>query len=87
MQKKRALAASRDPDNIVTIKRSPSRVFYSNDFSGHYPVGASAIVRAGSEEQARQMLTDALAEQGLTFDGTLTEFRGYGVVILQNGDY
>jgi len=48
------------------------KVYYSNDFSGHYPVGASAIVGAESEQQAVQLLTEALAQQGLEFNGTLT---------------
>jgi hypothetical protein len=63
------------------------RVYFSNDFSGHYPVGASAIVGAESEQQAVQLLTEALAQQGLKFNGTLTEFTEPGVVVLQNGDY
>lgn len=63
------------------------KVYYSNDFSGHYPVGASAIVRAESAEEAKALLSQALEQQGLKFNGTLTEFRGKGVVILQDGDY
>ncbi len=63
------------------------KVYYSNDFSGHYPVGASAIVRAENAEEAQRLISEALEQAGLKFNGTLTEFRGKGVVILQDGDY
>jgi hypothetical protein len=63
------------------------KVYYSNDFSGHYPVGASAVVRAENAEEAQRLLSEALEQDGLKFNGTLTEFKGKGVVVLQNGDY
>lgn len=63
------------------------KVYYSDDFSGFYSVGTSAIVRAENKEEATRLLSEALQQQGLVFDGTLTEFKGKGVVVLQNGDY
>jgi ABC-type uncharacterized transport system substrate-binding protein len=63
------------------------KVYYSNDFHGHYPVGASAIVRADNLQEATELITKALQEAGLEFNGTLTEFKGKGVVVLQDGDY
>jgi hypothetical protein len=63
------------------------KVYYSNDFSGHHPVGSSAIVRAENAEEAQRLISQALEQAGLKFNGTLTEFRGKGVVILQDGDY
>jgi uncharacterized protein YggL (DUF469 family) len=63
------------------------KVYYSNNFSGHWPTGTSAVVRAENEQEAVRMLDEALQQNGLKFDGTLTEFRGKGVVVLQDGDY
>jgi hypothetical protein len=63
------------------------KVYYSDDFSGFYPVGTSAVVRANNLEEATILISAALNLKGLEFDGTLTEFKGKGVVILQDGDY
>ncbi len=63
------------------------KVYYSNDFSGVYAVGTAAVVRADNLEEATLLLSTALAERGLEFDGTLTEFKGKGVEILRDGDY
>lgn len=49
------------------------KVFVSTDFTGYHPVGASAVVVAETEEQARGLLSAALIEQGLKFEGTLQQ--------------
>ncbi len=63
------------------------KTFYTTDFTGHYPVGTSAIVRAESMEEAAFMLDAELFKQGLRFDGTFVELKGKNVIILNNGDY
>lgn len=63
------------------------KVYYSTDFRGHYPVGTSAVVRAENAEEAQRLLSEALEQAGLVFNGTLTEFKGKGAVVLQDGDY
>lgn len=64
-------------------------VYTSADFTGHYPVGASAVVVAHSEDEARELLGAALKEHGLKFNGTLrriniTTPRAF---VLTDGDY
>lgn len=41
------------------------RVFYTTSFSGHYPVGAAAVVVAPTEEVAYDMFVALLKEDGL----------------------
>lgn len=62
-------------------------VYFSNDFTGHYPVGTSAIVRAKDKEEAIKLLNEQLAWQGLVFDGTLHKWTKTEAIILQNGEY
>ena len=62
------------------------KVYYSNDFSGMYAVGTAAVVRADNVEEATLLLSKALEERGLEFDGTLTEFKSKGAVVLRDGD-
>jgi nicotinate-nucleotide pyrophosphorylase len=66
------------------------KVFYSNDFKGHYPVGTAAIVVAESESAAMVYLEEACKRCGLKgFDGTLTELdtEVRAAFILNDGDY
>lgn len=63
------------------------KTYYSNDFTGHYPVGASIVIMADSEEQAREIFEDALENVGLKFDGSIEELIPYVPVILNDGDY
>jgi hypothetical protein len=63
------------------------KTYYSCDFTGYYPVGTAAVVCANNEQEARQLLSDKLAGRGLVFDGTLTEIKGAGAVVLCDGDY
>lgn len=65
------------------------KVFHSNDFSGMWPVGASAVVVATDEGEATELLSSKLKEHGLAFNGTLIEL-DLGephAVILQDGNY
>lgn len=63
------------------------KVYYSDDFTGCYPTGTAAVVRADNVEEATLLLSKALEERGLKFDGTLTEFKGKGAVVIRDGDY
>ncbi len=40
-------------------------IFTCDNFEGHYPVGAAAVIVAANEIVARQMLLDHLASIGL----------------------
>lgn len=65
------------------------RVFVSTDFTGHYPVGVSAVVFAENEDEARVALSNELAAHDLKFDGTLRELnaRVPRAFVLQDGEY
>lgn len=64
-------------------------VWTSNDFSGRWPVGASAVVVASTQEEALFMLSAELKARGLKFDGTLVKLPldKLTCVILQDGEY
>ncbi len=71
------------------------KLFYSTDHAGHWPVGVASIVVAENEDDARRLLAEALAAEGLRAqssrdDGfTLHEIdlsKGHAIV-LNNGDY
>ena len=67
------------------------KVFYSNDFRGHYPVGTSAVIVARNLDEAYVLLTSKLIGMGLGTDQefTISELAtdNTNVVVLQNGDY
>jgi hypothetical protein len=66
------------------------RVFTSNDFTGHWPVGTAAVVVAEDKEAAKKLLTAKLKAEGLKFDGTLREINIHSTaeaIILNNGNY
>ena len=64
-------------------------VYTSNDFSGMFPVGASAVVVADTIEEAAEMLEGVLSARSLVFDGTLhlLQTDHPQVIVLQDGDY
>ena len=68
---------------------APMKLFTTNDFSGVWPVGASAIVLAKSEEDANEMIKQELAKRNLTWDGKLKEvdLKKEGCIILTDGEY
>lgn len=37
------------------------KVFTTNDFKGHWPVGSAAVITAESEEQARRLLWEQIS--------------------------
>ena len=41
------------------------RVFYTNDFRGYYPVGASAVIVARDLDEAYRLMTSRLIAMGL----------------------
>ena len=64
-------------------------VYYSNDFTGIWPVGTAAIVVAESEEEARKLLDRKLGDIGLVFDGTLVlvDDTVAEAIVLRDGNY
>ncbi len=65
-------------------------IFTSTDFTGHYPVPVAAVVVADSEEEARQLLNDALRTRGLPGDVgavQLVEDKPRNVIVLSDGEY
>lgn len=70
-------------------KMGEMQVYTTVDFTGHYPVGVSAVIVAENEEQARKLIEDELREHGLKFDGTLRRINSTAprAFVLQNGDY
>lgn len=68
------------------------KVFYNNNFSGHWPVGTSAVIVASNQEEAKRMLEDQLSTEGLKQECDIDDFveinsDAQSVIILQNGDY
>ncbi len=71
------------------------QVFTCNNFSGHYPVGTSAVIVAADAAQAKAMLLEKLAATGLPqgpADAANIEIvrvatRTASVTILQDGNY
>lgn len=67
-------------------------VYYNKSFTGHWPVGTSALVVAESEQDAATQLAVALVDSGLE-QGINPEEMIYvsstfpAVIILNNGDY
>lgn len=70
------------------------KVFWTDDFKGHYPVGTAAIVLAESFEDARILLNEELRKAGLlekNKDGyeiyTLPHKDRPFALIINDGDY
>lgn len=66
-------------------------MIYGARFEGHWPVGASAMVRAQNKKEAAKLLQTELESIGLpqevTEDDMITFKRGTCVVILDDGNY
>lgn len=65
---------------------------YSCTFSGHWPVGAAAIIVAPDKDAAKALMKTALKEQGLDVKNPDLELievdkKTMAVHILLNGDY
>lgn len=65
------------------------RVWTTDDFTGFWPVGTSAIVIAETEAEAKTILDAELAKRGLKFDGSLAplDVSAPGVRVLADGNY
>lgn len=67
------------------------KVFTCTSFTGHYPVGVSALIVAETEDEARTMLLEELRKEGLPQKHKiyLTEIalEEKKAIVLQNGDY
>jgi len=48
-------------------------IYTCNQFTGHYPVGAAAIVSANTPKEAADLLNVALIKQGLPGDAEATD--------------
>lgn len=65
------------------------RLFYSDDFTGHWPVGTAAVVVANDETEAAMLLEQRLSEHGLSFDGRLIEIDATQpmALVIADGNY
>ncbi len=68
------------------------RVFYTNDFAGHWPVGTAAVIVARNADEAYELMTSKLIAMGLMKDGnefTLVEIATdvTSVTVLCDGNY
>lgn len=67
------------------------KIYTNTSFTGHWPVGTAAVVRAETAEEAAEILNAELRRNGLRGDATAGEMDpmppGKGVVILNDGDY
>jgi hypothetical protein len=66
------------------------KTYYTNDFTGHWPVGAAAVVLAEDEADARRKFLALFEKHGLPqYDDTWTvhELTEGPAVMLVDGDY
>jgi hypothetical protein len=67
------------------------RVFYSNDFRGHWPVGTAAVIVARDLDEAYVLLTSQLIAMGLGKDNDFTVVEvptdSSRCIVLQDGEY
>lgn len=68
------------------------RVFYTNDFRGHWPVGTAAVIVARNLDEAYVLMTSKLIAMGLGADNsdfTISELPtdSTNVVVLCDGNY
>jgi len=67
------------------------KTYTNNSFTGHWPVGTAAVVRAQNADKAAEILNTELRSQGLPGDATAAEMKALGrkvrVVILNDGNY
>lgn len=68
------------------------KVFYCNNFEGHWPVGAAAVVVAKDMFSARDILSKRLSDIGLSQDISIDDLEEIDLdvpsaYILCNGDY
>lgn len=67
------------------------KIFVSNDFTGHWPVGTAAVVVARTRKKALSLIKKECKKEGLVFDGTLNELlidkAQEQAIILNNGEY
>ena len=67
------------------------RVFYTNDFRGHYPVGTSAVIVARDFDEAYVLMTSQIIAMGLGKDNSDFSIKelptdSTRVVVLQDGE-
>lgn len=76
---------------LMVKGRREQMQIYSVNFTGHYPVGACAIVVAPNKQRAKELLSEELSKQGLSLDEsdewTLIGQFNESVHIPLNGDY
>jgi len=72
------------------------RIYTNNTFTGHWPTGAAAVVRAKNKVEAAEKLNEALIAEGLPGDvddfnmvqfNKSDKYNQGDVRILHNGEY
>ena len=69
------------------------KFFINTTFTGHYPVGTAAVIRANNIDQATEMLNKALDNIGLTGDveswqlTCISDATENSVIVLCDGNY
>lgn len=67
------------------------KTYTNTSFTGHYPVGTAAVVRARNAEEAAELLNAELRTHGLRGNVTAADMdpmlRKERVIILCDGDY
>jgi hypothetical protein len=66
-------------------------IYTNTSFTGHWPVGTAAVVRAENAEEAAEILTAELRNHGLRDTVSADEMtplpKGKCAVVLNDGDY
>jgi hypothetical protein len=75
----------------MSSRKELEKVWVCTGFTGHYPVGTAAIVRAKDKEKAAKILNEELIYQGLSGDATAKDMIEFceddKVTILCDGNY
>ncbi len=76
--------------DCLTQRDHGMKVFYCKDFTGHYPVGTSAVVTAHDADTARIMLNTMLRADKMLGDANEMieiDLSIQNVTIINDGDY
>ena len=76
-------------NNKALAKSKELNTYTCSTFTGHWPVGVAAVVKAVDEADALEQLNTALKHHGLDGDAKLEDIHLFidGVRILCDGDY
>jgi hypothetical protein len=79
--------------NVLLAMKHHLRVYSCTGFTGHYPVGTSALVLASNKENAAEILNQDLRSMGLPGDARAEDMMPFpdgndrSVRILNDGNY